>query len=447
MPYLRIVKTPLIRRTPLGMYMGFPHDLVMEAFTKVLEIDEATEMLLRLCDGTRTRDEILQALSEQSGESVSDVEEGLDDFIEYLVGEGVLEWRETESYVEPVYKGDRPFSLTIALTYACNLKCPFCAVDAGNPLENELTADDIAPLVEQIKKFKPTPLWLSGGEPLLRKELLLSILEEVCPITEIGVSVFTNGTLVTPDYAQHLYDAGLRYARISIDGHTAALHDTLRGEGSFEKTMKGVEYLREVGIHVNGLALLCRANLPYLNEIRTFLETEVDSYNVSPILPIGKALGSDLLLNSEERQKVNLSRFGEEEIEVNIIPRDVCIIGLPLYINPIGDCYPCFYMQVPEFKVGNIRESDLSSMYKTDVMHNLLQMDITSVKECNTCDLRYICGGGCRGEAYRVKGSLYVPDPYACDTNKELSRRILEKGEENTRNTLQELVGSTKALQ
>lgn len=446
MPYLRVVRTPLIRRTPLGMYMGIPHDFVLETFTKLLEIDETTEMLLRLCDGTRTREDILQKLSEESGEPVEDIADDFDAFVDYLIEEGFLEWVEEPDYIEPVYQGTRPFSLTIALTFGCNLSCSFCAVKGGTPLENELTMDDIVPLVEQVKKYKPTPFGLSGGEPLLKKEMVLYILREVCHIKEMSVSVLTNGTLVDKDYAQQLYDAGLRLTRVSVDGHTAAVHDALRGKGSFEKTMKGIDNLRDVGIHVDAVALICNSNIPYLEEMRNFLSNIADSYVITPIYPMGNAVGSDLLLDPEERLQIRLARVGSEKIKTTITPRNACIVGLPLYIMPDGDIYPCFYLQIPEFKLGNVRENSLEEVYKTDLMQELLNIDITDIEGCKECDLRYFCGGACRGAAFREKGSLYVPDPLDCNAYKTMASMIFEKGEETTKKTLQDMVQATRSL-
>jgi radical SAM protein with 4Fe4S-binding SPASM domain len=444
-PYLRVVRTPLIMRTPLGTYMGFTHDFVLDAFTKLLEIDEPAEVLLRLCDGTRTREEIIHEFSELSGEPVKEIENDFDAFVNYLVEKGALQWVEEQSYIEPIYQGTRPLSLTIALTFECNLSCSFCSVKGGSPLDNELTTDDIIPLIEQVKKYKPTPFRLSGGEPLLRKEIVLSILEEVCPIKEMSVSVLTNGTLVTEDYAQQLYDAGLRLARVGVDGHTSAVHDALRGRGSFEKAVRGIKHLQDVGIHVNAAALICHTNYPYLEDIRLFLKEIGDSYVINPLYPIGRAKGSDLLLEPEEGLQVRLGRIESGRIRTTFTPRDTCIIGMPLYVRPDGDVFPCFYLQIPEFKLGNIRDDSLEDIYKTDLMQQLLDITIKDIKGCTECDLRYFCGGACRGSAYREAGSLYVPDPLDCDVYKTMALKIFDHGGKDTKRTLEHMVEATRA--
>jgi radical SAM protein with 4Fe4S-binding SPASM domain len=444
-PYLRTTKTPLIKRTPLGTFLCVPYGFQLEAFFPIIEIDEPVEALLKLCNGQKTREDILQLLSKESGEPVETFREDFDEAVEYLVNEGILEWREEPSFIEPLHKGGRPFSISFDITYACNLRCPFCSVDAGDPHADELTIDDIAPFIEQMKKVRSTPLMINGGEPLLRKEMLLHILEELSPLEGVTVPVLTNGTLITKDYAQQLYDAGLRIGRVGMDGHTERLHDALRGKGTFEKSMKGIEYFKDLGIHVNLIAVISQMNYPYLKEIRDFLEKTGDSYNIAPVYPFGRA-GPDMLLNQEETFAVKTVDMKSEKIEALIAPRNKCVTGDVIHITANGDIYPCFYMQFPEFKVGNIKEDNLSEIYRTDVMENLMDLSVKDFEQCSTCDIRYYCGGGCRGFARAVCGSIYEPDPLDCESNKILVRKILENGEETTKENLQELLKSTRAL-
>lgn len=446
MSYLRVTKTPLIRKMRLGTYLFVPYGFQLETFSPVMEIDESVEELLTLCDGTRTRDEILQHLSKESGEPVEEIAEGFDEFVQYMESEGILEWVEEPEFVQPLYNRERPLSISMDITSACNLQCPFCLVDSGAPGEDDLTLDDIIPCVEQVKKLKPTPFAISGGEPLLKKEVLLYMVENLTPIREMAVTVFTNGTLMTNDYAQQLYDAGLRIARVSVDGHTEQLHDSIRGKGAFKKTIRGIEHLRELGIHVNVVSVISRKNYQYYGEIRHFVRHISDSYSIVPVLPGGRAAGSDLLLSPEEVFNVKTAFIGSGKIQAPVRARDRCNAGETIYIAANGDIFPCLSLNFPEFKVGNIRENDLCEIYETETMQNILRLTIKDIEQCRECFIRYYCGGACRGFAYSVCGSLYVPDPANCEANKILAHKILENGEENTQRLLQELVKSTKEL-
>jgi radical SAM protein with 4Fe4S-binding SPASM domain len=444
-PYLRVVKTLLVRRTPVGTCICVPFNFMLESFSPIIEIDESVESVLALCDGTKTREDILNLLSKESGEPIEAFADDLDELVEYFVGEGVLEWNDEPSFLEPLYNQSRPFSISIEITSVCNLRCPFCSVDAGEPRPDDVTLDDIIPFVEQVKKFKPTPLAISGGEPLLKKETLLYMLRELSPVKEMDVSVFTNGTLITKDYAQQLHDAGMNVARVSVDGHTEELHDSLRGKGTFKKTIEGIEYLRELGIHINIVSVISRLTYPYLREIRDFVKEISDSFNVSYVYPYGRAANSELLLTQEEIFNVKTSN-SPEKIETNISPRNRCHTGETICVAANGDIFPCLRLRLPEFRIGNIKENNLTEIYNNTVMQEVLDLTVKDIEQCRTCTIRYYCGGACRGFAKSVGGSLYGPDPINCVSNRMLTRKILENGEENTKRLLEELLESTKKV-
>lgn len=445
--YLRIIKTALIRRTPLGTYLCMPHGFKLETFLPIIEIDKNVEMVLDLCDGTRTREDILAQLSAESGEPVPEIEEGFDGLVEYLMQEGILQWTDTPSYILPIHNRQRPFSITLDLTSACNLSCPYCSAEAGKAHPEELTLDDLVPFVEQAKQLKPSPIAMNGGEPLLKKDMVLYMLEQLSPIKEIALTIFTNGTLITKDYAQQLYDAGLRICRVSVDGHTEALHDSIRGKGNFEKTIQGIRYLRELGIHVDAIAVISTINYEYLHEIRNFFHHLADSSSVVPVAPYGRAFGSELLLPPDEEFDVKMSSSQTKKIQLNVSPRNRCNVGETIYIAANGDIFPCFYMQFPEFKAGNIRENSLSEVFEGTLLQSLMGLTVDDIDECKDCEIRYYCGGGCRGMAYRGYHSVYCPDPHNCEANKLLAHKILEDGEENTKKLMEELLESTRALQ
>lgn len=444
MSYLRVTRTPLVRKMPLGMYLYVPSHSRLETYSPVMEIDESTLSLLGLCDGTGTREDILECLSEESGNPIGEFQDDLDEFISYLVGEGVLEWVEEPEYVEPLYRGDRPFRILIEVTSACNHRCPFCSTNRETD-RNELTLDDVIPLIKYVKEFRPSLFTISGGEPLLKKDIVLYMVEQLSPVKEIGLYILTNGTVVTRDYAQELYDAGLRFARVSVDGHTEELYDNIRGKkGAFRRMVQGIKYLRDVGIHVAAVSMVSKLNSSYAREIKEFSIQIADNYISGFDYLCGQGVGSDFLLNPEERMDMRMLDLGPGEIETGVFPQNRCHVGEILYIAADGDIFPCLYMNFPEFKLGNIREDDIREIYRSEIMQELLRLTVNDIEQCRECDYRYYCRGGCRGHAYGVSSSLYSPDPLDCKTFKAVARRILEHGEANTQRLMKELIESTR---
>jgi len=128
------------------------------------------------------------------------------------------------------------------LTAACNLSCRYCRASASHePDQGELDTDEAKRFVESIAPLKPM-LILSGGEPLLRPDLFPIIRRAVS--LGIRVSLASNGTLITSGLAEEIADSGVSRVSISLDGADAAMHDHGRGQGSFERSIKGIENLR-----------------------------------------------------------------------------------------------------------------------------------------------------------------------------------------------------------
>ncbi len=138
-----------------------------------------------------------------------------------------------------------PLNITLDLTYDCNLLCEFCFLNFLPNFRKEnkgelLGFEEISALIKSIGT-KNTSFLLTGGEPLLRKDLL----KIINTINQSGFhcGLFTNATLLSPDISEKIIAAGLSYLLFSLDG-PEKIHDALRGvPGSFKKTYGNIEYL------------------------------------------------------------------------------------------------------------------------------------------------------------------------------------------------------------
>ena len=115
-------------------------------------------------------------------------------------------------------------------TNACNMYCDHCYRDAGCKAEEELSTAEAKTLLEQIARANFKIMIFSGGEPLMRPD----IVELVAYATSLGLRpVFgTNGTLITLDMAQKLKDAGAMGMGISLDSMDKEKHNQFRKFGS-----------------------------------------------------------------------------------------------------------------------------------------------------------------------------------------------------------------------
>jgi MoaA/NifB/PqqE/SkfB family radical SAM enzyme len=145
---------------------------------------------------------------------------------------------------------DTPITLQMELTYACNLKCVMCYNNSGLGQKRppELTDDQWYSVAEEACKNGLLEAIVSGGEPFLRKELVFRLLD-LFRNYGVQVDLITNGFYVTPEVAGRLSEYAFGFVQVSIDGHTAAIHDRVRGvSGSWERATRALESLASRGI-------------------------------------------------------------------------------------------------------------------------------------------------------------------------------------------------------
>ncbi|MBS3733591.1 MAG: radical SAM protein [Phycisphaerae bacterium] len=144
-------------------------------------------------------------------------------------------------------------------TRRCNLRCAHCYADSDDaPADGELTTDEAVTLIDDLAGFGAAVLLISGGEPLLRSDLV----ELVAHARHAGLrtALSTNATLASTDLAQRLGEAGLSYAGVSFDG-TPATHDAFRGaRGAYDAATAGLRHFRQANVRVGLRFTLTRDN-------------------------------------------------------------------------------------------------------------------------------------------------------------------------------------------
>ncbi|MBU6999383.1 MAG: radical SAM protein [Theionarchaea archaeon] len=435
MVYIRVREQVFIRKTSKGDY------LLLDS--AIFRVDETAQAILQLCDGTHTYEDMIHILSEQYNESPGDVEKAVTPFREYLEHEGVLALCETPSFIKPVYDYSCPSSLNIEVTYQCNEHCKFCASNAGFPDHNELGKEEIDRLLDEAISMRVTPVTITGGEPLLKKDLTFHMIRKV-NAAGLNPNLLTNGTLIDQKVAHKLKEAGIHSVQVSLDGANPETHDAIRGmKGGFKKAIQGIKALKEVDVDVSISSVLTRENFHELNALYRLgqeLGVPLTSANVSPT---GRGLNSALLLSPQQMCEhfCYTHETDEGKISMLVVPRERCSIGTSPVITPAGDVYPCMLTKYESLRLGNIRESTLQEIWKhSEVLQELYSLDVHKVEPCKTCKHRYFCGGGCRGHAFAYHETLYKKDPYRCPATALIIEELLKRGDEETRREVLEVI-------
>ncbi len=172
----------------------------------------------------------------QPGYALSNLSKRIKASVYYKYGNGKSSWPET---------------ISIFITYKCNLNCKMCGQwgDQGTfkyydktTLQHQLSLESIKKLVEDVKFFNPN-ITLFGGEPLINPDIIKII--KVIKKNGLRCNLITNGTLMEK-YAQDLVKSGLDEIIFSLDGDEKT-HDSIRGiPGTFQRALKGFQKLDQL---------------------------------------------------------------------------------------------------------------------------------------------------------------------------------------------------------
>ena len=339
------------------------------------------------------------------------------------------------------------------MTRACNLKCRHCYACANNdPHEEELKTYEAEEMIDDLAKFGVPVLLFSGGEPLLRKDL--SHLVSYATRYGIRAVISTNGTLITPEKAAELKDAGVSYVGVSLDG-LREVNDNFRGiKGAFDKAIEGIKNCQREGIKVGVRFTINRLNFKEIGNIFKLVdELFIERLCFYHLVYTGRAKELiDQGLNPEEtREVVDLIIDKTKELhdkgrKVEVLTVDNHADGPYLYLRMLREKHPraeevLSLLKMNEgnnsgkgigciswdgsvhadqfwrhYSFGNVRERPFSEIWTdlSDPLMAMLKEKKLYVKgRCSRCRWLDICGGNFRVRAEAVTGDLWAPDP-AC---------------------------------
>ncbi len=135
-------------------------------------------------------------------------------------------------------------NLRIAVTHRCNLRCFYCHEEGEKNPGEEMPAERIVEIAKAFHKLGVKKLKITGGEPLLRKDIL-DIIQEMPAFDEISMT--TNGILLE-EYAEELKECGLSRVNVSLDTLNAEKYRFITRVGDVEKVISGISKACEVGL-------------------------------------------------------------------------------------------------------------------------------------------------------------------------------------------------------
>lgn len=191
-----------------------------------------------------------------------------------------------------------PHQIALDLTNKCNLRCLHCYNYSGdnNIVPYELSDDEVLEFVETVIPLHPYNFCMCGGEPLLRKDLLIACAKLLSKQGTI-VSMVSNGILASHNVLDELYEAGVRNIQYSLDGLKKG-HERLRNKkGIFERVLDAIIYTAQLNITLSIAFCPTSFNLDEFTMVYDLLMDLSKKYRpdnpiklrVQPLMELGRA--------------------------------------------------------------------------------------------------------------------------------------------------------------
>ena len=310
-----------------------------------------------------------------------------------------------------------PSRVGIDLTVRCNLRCVHCYLTCHEIheacKETELSTEEVRVVLEELSGAGTLMVEFSGGEPLLRADLLtiLSIARHLGFFTVVS----SNGTLLDVDIIRQLKRLGVKLL-ISIHGSTAETHDRIAGqEGAFAQTMRGISMCKRESVTVGLRATVMRWNAHEVSSISAMANELCVEYGFACyILPnLSKSGGID---------SIRLTDAQLEQVGPGILrtwhkrPEVACgAARTSAWIGSTGDVSPCALMRR---RCGNVRERKFIDIWRdSDALKEIRGITEGDMGKCLRCNIFDRCSP-CIAANVGDTGVLVSPSPEYCRINR-----------------------------
>jgi radical SAM protein with 4Fe4S-binding SPASM domain len=327
----------------------------------------------------------------------------------------------------------------------------------------DFNTEEAFKLIDDICEVSQPVMVLSGGEPLLRKDIF--------EIARYGTSkglrmcMATNGTLITDEVCQQMIEADIKMVSLSLDGSTAEIHDDFRAcPGAFDGVVRAAETLNR-----NGIKFLINSSFTKRNQkdigatFKVAKELGATAWYMFMIVPTGR--GEEImneLVSKEDYEEILAWHYEQEKGEDEILMRPTCA---PHYyrvvpqmakaegvdfkrrsltfstgggkgciaaqticlIDCFGNLKPCSYFHS---SVGNVKQVPFKDLWFNNKTFNDLR-DFKKYKgKCGECEFINVCGG-CRARADAVYGDYMEEEPFCNYVPQRTLKRMEKEAAEN----------------
>jgi radical SAM protein with 4Fe4S-binding SPASM domain len=333
-----------------------------------------------------------------------------------------------------------PACLTWMVTLGCNRHCPYCFFDvfdfpAGastSPPDATFSLADACRMVREMASIGAADLYLTGGEPFLRRDLP-EIIEEASRVRVRAHAV--TKLKMSRAFARRLADARIASVTVSLDDPRPRQAAALAGApGYLDEARQTIAHLLEAGIDVDVNAVVTKVNAAHLDELAgQLVELGVGTLTISPFSsPFPRRAPAENLsiaIPLAARVSELGARFAPQGLRVELGSGGaaaaqpcgtsvVCEIGTrALDVMPDGSVSRCHYLPgVPQMIVGSLRTQSLIEIWTGDRLMAMSRpgREVFGDSACGTCHGHSACNarGRCYVSALQDAGTLHAPDAF-----------------------------------
>lgn len=327
-----------------------------------------------------------------------------------------------------------PPNIIWKITSECNLRCKHCFYYPDKKMfdnKNDMSKDEALTLARYlVDELNVMSVLLTGGEALISPyffELL-----EYLKSKNVCVSLFSNGTLITKSIAKKLGEV-LNYKydniQISLDAPMAEIHDKIRGNGSFNKTIQAINHLSDVGLSTSIACCVTSNNVNTLENFSTlfnhynidklrlgrykvfskeqaYLEPNLKDLFVSFAKLIDKEIPvSKSFFNAYDFLKYPIGKklFDEYNPPSKNSCNKLCHNHNKVFIAADAKLYLCTSSETAGLCLGDLRKESFEQIWEKRYEHPLFQPRVDFI--CKKCQYNKWCNAGCAVLAYMNSGT------------------------------------------
>lgn len=319
-----------------------------------------------------------------------------------------------------------PFGLLAELTYRCPLACAYCS----NPVNladysAELTTGEWQRVLGEARDLGVLQCHLSGGEPLLRRDLA----EIVAEAHDLGLytNLVTSALGLTRAKAERLRAAGLDHVQVSVQADEPVLADRIAGTTSFRRKVEAMHVVKELGWPLTLNVVLHRQNIGRVAELLALAEAagadRVELANTqyygwawrnrAALLPSRAQLDAAEVVVRAARERLRMEVIYVLPDYYSRYPKP-CMGGWAsrqLTVTPNGDVLPCPAAQSLPLPRASVREDSLARIWSAAPVMTAFRGTDWLPEPCHSCARREVDFGGCRCQAFQLTGDAARTDP------------------------------------